>query len=445
MPLHLLRGEKIQITNYRDVSIRDISVLFILDLILTLLEICYKIYVMRDKYAGTLFQKRNRNNAMKILITTDLYTVKTNGVVTSVRNLYDELLADGHDVRILTLSGSNKSRREGHVYYIRSVSLDAVYPDVRMPTSYRHKLIKELIIWKPDVIHSQCEFFTFQYASRISKCTGAPIVHTYHTLYEQYFTYLVPMKSLSKRAVSMFSKTRLKKVKRVIAPTPKVAGVLRDYGLSNPISVIPSGINLERFKNRISPEERLARRRSLGISDNQTVMLNLGRLGTEKNVDELIRLFAKAAKDRDDIVFLIVGDGPAREQLGLLSAELSIQNKVIFTGMVDPSQVQYYYQLSDFFASASTSETQGLTYIEAAANGLPLLCRADPCLQDVLIGGVNGYTYSSEAEFLNHFYNICNNPKWRCVAGEHSRSIAMSYDKHTFGDSVEALYDAVVK
>ena len=94
-------------------------ILFILDLILTLLEICYKIYVMRDKYAGTLFQKRNRNNAMKILITTDLYTVKTNGVVTSVRNLYDELIADGHDVRILTLSGSNKSRREGHVYHMR--------------------------------------------------------------------------------------------------------------------------------------------------------------------------------------------------------------------------------------------------------------------------------------------------------------------------------------
>ena len=131
--------------------------------------------------------------AYEILITTDLYTVKTNGVVTSVRNLYEELTADGHDVRILTLSGNNKSRREGHIYYIRSVSLEAVYPDVRMPTSYRHKLIKELILWKPDVIHSQCEFFTFQYASRISKCTGAPIVHTYHTLYEQYFTYLLPV------------------------------------------------------------------------------------------------------------------------------------------------------------------------------------------------------------------------------------------------------------
>lgn len=381
---------------------------------------------------------------MKILITTDLYTVKTNGVVTSVRNLCDELTADGHDVRILTLSGNNKSRREGNIYYIRSVSLEAVYPDVRMPTSYRHKLIKELILWKPDVIHSQCEFFTFQYASRISKCTGAPIVHTYHTLYEQYFTYLLPVKSLSKKAVSTFSKYRLKKVKQVIAPTHKVEGVLRDYGLHNPISVIPSGINLERYKNTISKDDRRAKRSALGIAENQTVMLNLGRLGTEKNIDELIRFFAKAAHGREDLVFLIVGDGPARQSLEALAAELNISNQVIFTGMVDPSEVQEYYQLGDFFASASTSETQGLTYIEAAANGLPLLCREDPCLQDVLIGGVNGYTYCDESEFLQHFLKICDNPQWRVIAGEHSRNIAMGFDKHTFGDSVEAIYDTVV-
>lgn len=381
---------------------------------------------------------------MKILITTDLYTVKTNGVVTSVRNLYDELTADGHDVRILTLSGNNRSHKDGHVYYIRSVSLEAVYPDVRMPTSYRHRLIKELILWKPDVIHSQCEFFTFQYASRISKCTGAPIVHTYHTLYEQYFTYLVPIKSISKRAVSMFSKFRLKKVKQVIAPTRKVEGVLREYGLHNPISVIPSGINLDRYQNRITSLEREDKRRKLGILQNQIVMLNLGRLGTEKNVDELVRMFSKASIDRDDLVFLIVGDGPARESLEALVQELDLQGKIIFTGMVDPSEVQNYYQIADLFVSASTSETQGLTYIEAAANGLPLLCREDPCLQDVLIGGVNGYSYTDEQSFQQHLSDICNNPQWRAIAGEHSRSIALSYDKHTFGDSVEALYDTVV-
>ena len=137
---------------------------------------------------------------MKILITTDLYSTETNGVVTSVKNLAEELSANGHDVRILTLSGDIRSHRDGSVYYIRSIPI-GVYPNVRMPLSYRHRLIKELIEWKPDVIHSQCEFFSFQYARRISKLTGAPIVHTYHTLYEQYVKYLIPSKRLGKAVV----------------------------------------------------------------------------------------------------------------------------------------------------------------------------------------------------------------------------------------------------
>ena len=127
---------------------------------------------------------------MKILITTDLFTTSTNGVVTSVRNLYEELTQKGHDVRILTLSGGRESYKKNHIYYIKSIPIDFVYPDVRMPLSYRSGLIRELVDWKPDVVHSQCEFFSFQFAQRIAKLTGAPIVHTYHTLYEQYVNYL---------------------------------------------------------------------------------------------------------------------------------------------------------------------------------------------------------------------------------------------------------------
>lgn len=381
---------------------------------------------------------------MKILITTDLFTTATNGVVTSVRNLYDELKKNGYDVRILTLSDTGTSHRRGDVYYIRSVSLEAVYPNVRMPTSYRHRMIRELIAWKPDVIHSQCEFFTFQYALRISKRTRAPIVHTYHTLYEQYFTYLLPSKRLGKHVVRVLSRKRLRKVKRIIAPTRKVEMTLRSYGLENPVSVIPSGINLEQHRKEFPAEQRRAGRCALGIDDHQTVLLNLGRLGTEKNLDELLRLFAKAFIHHKDLIFLIVGDGPARTQLASLSAKLGIEKQVIFTGMVDPKQVQDFYRLGDIFVSASTSETQGLTYIEAAANGLPLLCRRDPCLEDVLRHGENGCSYTNEAEFLQAIDTFLNDPQWRSAAGKRSAEIAASFDKCTFGGAVEAVYQSVL-
>lgn len=381
---------------------------------------------------------------LKILITTDLYTTNTNGVVTSVQNLFDVLTKKGHDVRILTLSKDLHSHKDGPVYYIRSVPLGVVYPDVRMPTSYHNSLIHELIDWKPDVIHSQCEFFSFQFASRISRHTGAPIIHTYHTLYEQYATYIVPSKRLGQHLVKLLSRQRLRKVRTLVAPTAKVENALLSYGIHNPICVVPSGISLEQHHLRLTPEQRLEKRRALGIRDDQQVMLNLGRLGTEKNLGELMELFAQALKHNDNLIFLIVGDGPAKDELEQQAAELGISDHVIFTGMVDPSQVQNYYQLADVFVSASTSETQGLTYIEAAANGLPLLCRQDDCLLDVLKEGENGYEYTSPEEFLNAIDLVMEDPQWREAASRRSEEIASGFDKQVFGEAIESLYESVL-
>lgn len=383
---------------------------------------------------------------MKILITTDLFTTATNGVVTSVRNLRDELKNKGHDVRILTLSDGKTSYKdeEDGVYYICSVSIGKIYPNVRMPMTYRHALIGELIDWKPDVIHSQCEFFSFQFALHISKSTGAPVIHTYHTLYEQYVTYVIPSKRLGECLVRVLSKKRLKRVRTVVVPTRKVEETLLKYGMKNDIQIVPSGISLKQHKERITSEERMRKRRELGIDDSKTVLLSLGRLGAEKKLDELLRLFAAARETNRNLVFLIVGDGPAREQLKALSAELDITDAVIFTGMVNPEKVQRYYALGDIFVSASTSETQGLTYIEAAANGLPLLCKQDLCLQDVVIPGENGYLYTDEREFLERMEAILRDPDWRESAKKRSEEIASAYDKETFGETMEAIYRSVI-
>lgn len=388
---------------------------------------------------------KTENRKMKILITTDLYTTNTNGVVTSVQNLFDELTAKGHDVQILTISDTLHSHREGPVTYIRSVSLEKVYPNVRMPVSYRHQLIQDIIDWKPDVVHSQCEFFSYQFAQRISRITGAPIVHTYHTLYEQYVTsYLIPSKRFSGAMVKFLSRKRLKNASTVIAPTQKVENTLQGYGMETPIEVIPSGISLEQHRKRMDPQLRLEKRRALGIRDEDLVLLNLGRLGGEKNLGELIRLFTEARKENENLKFLIVGDGPARGELQDLAVELGVREHVIFTGMVSPTEVQDYYQLGDVFVSASTSETQGLTYIEAAANGLPLLCRQDDCLADVLQEGENGYDYTSAEEFLQAIDTMLDDPEWRASAARRSEQIAASFDKKAFAEAVENIYESVL-
>ena len=387
----------------------------------------------------------SQDTKLKILITTDLYTTETNGVVTSVRNLFDELTANGHDVKILTISDNLHSHKDGAVYYIRSVPLKVVYPDLRMPVSYRHKLIQEIIDWKPDVVHSQCEFFSYHFAARISRITGAPIVHTYHTLYEQYLTSdVVPRKRLGDYLAKVLSRARLKRVKTLVAPTLKVEHTLEGYGMKAPISVVPSGISLEQHHQRLTPQQRQEKRRALGIADDDQVLLNLGRLGGEKNLGERMELFAEAREQNDHLKFLIVGDGPAREDLEKQARKLGVAENVIFTGMVEPSQVQNYYQLGDVFVSASTSETQGLTYIEAAANGLPLLCRQDDCLADVLEEGQNGYEYTSAEDFLRAIDEMAHNPDWRAAAAKRSEEIAASFDKKAFGEAIENIYESVL-
>lgn len=383
---------------------------------------------------------------MKVLITTDLYTTATNGVVTSVRNLSRELEEAGNEVKILTLSDTVHSHREGNIYYIHSMPLK-VYPDVRMPlprSSHSQKLLKEIIQWKPDIIHSQCEFFSFHYARRIAKRTGAPLVHTYHTQYEQYVSYVLPGRWAGDFLVRTFSRERLKKVDIIIAPTAKMKQVLEDYGVKNDIEIVPSGICLQQHQGRMTEQEREQMRQLLGIPQEHRVVLNLGRLGTEKNLDEVVRLFALQLQRQPNLTLLIVGDGPAREKLCQQAKELGISDHVIFTGMVEPDQVQKYYQLGDVFVSASTSETQGLTYIEAAANGLPLVCREDPCLEGVISQGENGYTYRSPDEFLDEMDKVLADPDWCVCAGQKSEQIASAYGREQFAQNIQAVYQAAI-
>lgn len=382
---------------------------------------------------------------MKILITTDLYTTNTNGVVTSVRNLMEGLTKKGHEIRVLTVSEKLKSHADGNIYYIKSLPLGAIYPDVRMPISYHHhRFIQELIDWKPDLIHSQCEFFSYQFAGYISRKTGSPIVHTYHTLYEQYVTYIFPSQRIGAFFVGKLSKYRMRKADAVVAPTAKVETVLKNYGLRNPIHVVPSGIALEQHQKRITEEERKQKRSDLGIPEDALVLLNLGRLGTEKNLTEVVELFAMARSQNSKLILLIVGDGPARKELEETADRLGVKKFVIFTGMVAPEEVHAYYQLGDVFVSASTSETQGLTYVEAAANGLPLLCRKDPCLDGVLVDGRNGWEYEAEEEFCEIISSILKNPEWCQIAGTQSEEIAASFDKSNFAARIEDIYEAIV-
>ncbi len=380
---------------------------------------------------------------MKVLITTDLYLPAVNGVVTSIYNLKEQLELNGHEVRILTVSYKRKSFKEGNIYYIKSIPLK-VYPNVRTPISYYNNYIKELIAWNPDVIHSQCEFFSYEYARIISHRTGCPVVHTYHTLYEQYTKYVKINGKLGNHVVALLSRERLKGIEALIVPTLKVKKAVKGYGIKKRTYVIPTGIDLEKFKKAVPESEISDRKKQFGIPDNNYVLVSVGRLGYEKNTNELIDNFASLRKVMQNVTFVIVGDGPAREDLTKQVEKLNLKEHVIFTGMINSDHIQEYYLMGDIFISASTSETQGLTYAEAAANGLPLVCRCDDSLKDVIIQGENGYCYTDTDEFVEYIGNILNNEILRKSAHDLSIEISKKFSKEQFGLSVIKVYKHVI-
>ena len=376
---------------------------------------------------------------MKILITSDWYSPAVNGVVTSVKNLRRELERRGHEVRVLTLSQTPYSREEDGVTYLGSVAAGLIYPGARLRTALAVKWVRDLVEWGPDVVHSQCEFSTFFLARRIAEELDVPLVHTYHTVYEDYTHYFSPSVRFGKKAVALFSRWVASQTDCMIAPTGKVRLLLRDYGVRKPVFVVPSGIDLRRFGGEADPWRMAVLRARAHIPQDRLILVSVGRLAEEKNLDELLR--CRAAMGPGHVTLLLVGDGPDRPRLEALAGSLGLEAPdVVFAGQVAPEQVADWYQLGDLFVSASTSETQGLTYVEALAAGVPALCRMDPCLAGVIREGENGWQYRDEADFQRKLDAFVAQPHRREQLAQNARRSAEPFSAERFAQRAEAIY-----
>lgn len=380
---------------------------------------------------------------MRILLATDLYAPAVNGVVTSTISLKQSLENLGHEVRVLTLADEAYIDIGKNIYAVSSLNMDKVYPGARIQLFTDRAILKEIVHWEPDIIHTQSEFSTFRMAKLIASYLDIPMVHTYHTIYEDYTHYFSPTKKTGRKIVASLTKKWMDEVEAVIAPTKKVERMLVDYGVSQPIAVIPTGIQLEKFHQPFDHEKRLEIRKLYNIPEEAFLLISLGRLGKEKNIEELL---AYLSYIKPEIYFLIAGDGPNREDLMAYTKELGLDNRVTFIGMVPPKEVALYYKTADLFVSASTSETQGLTYIEALASGLPALCRVDESIENVITPGQTGYQYRSFKEFEACLYFLSHNSlAYQRMAAEAAVFAFEHFSSKVFGEQVEAVYHKAIE
>lgn len=227
-------------------------------------------------------------------------------------------------MKILTLSATHTSHIEGDVYYAGSTGIGKIYPHARVRTAYAGNLIKELIEWSPDVVHSQSEFSTFFMAKRIARACSCPLIHTYHTVYEKYTQYFSPNEAMGRHMAGIFSRRVLAPVDSVIVPTAKVKTLLEGYGVSTPIYEVPTGLDLSRLERKDGTPS--VTRADFGISSQDTVFIYTGRLAKEKNINELLELMRVEAPEGSKL--LLVGDGPYREFLEDYVYRLDMQGRL---------------------------------------------------------------------------------------------------------------------
>lgn len=383
---------------------------------------------------------------MRIGLFTDTYYPEINGVAASVFLLREELKKRRHEVYVVTTTVPNAPEKEEGVFRVPSMRCKHI-SERRLGMFYQHKVDHIIRDLKLDIIHTHTEFSLGIFGRIVAKESKLPTVHTYHTVYEEYTHYIMPVHVLEKGVKSFarkYSEFFCNHGGHIIVPTEKVKHLLERYQVKTEISVVPTGIDLSKFDRAQYGEALLSEKRAeVGLSGSEKVILYVGRVAQEKNIGELLGMLPEFLTHHPDTKFLVVGDGPALPELRRQAMEERISEQVIFAGAKPWDEIGAYYALGDVFVSASQSETQGLTYIEAMAAGLPVVAKKDDCLEGVLRDGENGFGFSTMEAFLNGLEETLYGERAAQFCANAKKTVE-PYSKEEFARQIEKIYEAKI-
>ncbi len=332
---------------------------------------------------------------MRIAMFTDSYLPSKDGVVTSILETRRYLSANGHEVVIFAPEPIDEGSKEDDVYYCRSVGFKK-YPGYRIPMFPTNKceILKHLDV---DVIHSQGLLFMGLRSMWAGRSLHLPVVVSFHTMVTdaaKYYAEFPLPEWFTNRLLWVYLRQLLERADAVVAPTAAIRDELLSYAPDiRKIDVIPTGVDCNRFSPSIDGSG-IRQRYNL---DGEKVILHVGRLAREKNLDLVLQGFAMLRNAGDDLRLMVVGDGPARQYYDEVARELGIRESVIFTGFIPDEELPFYYAASDAFAIASKFETQGLVALEAMASGLPVAGINYRAVAELVRNGETGYLFEDDA------------------------------------------------
>ena len=388
---------------------------------------------------------------MRIGIFTEIYTPYTCGIVTSEVMLKKALEQLGHEVYVVTANLENF-----HYIYdekervLRIPGIPTGIYETRLTSFYPFRAVNIIKKWDLDIIHSQTEFGIGTFARVMGKQYDIPVVHTYHTMYEDYKDYITKgyFDGASTKIVQYITKFYCDKtIQELIVPTKKTYDLFKKkYKYDRNVHIIPTGIEIERFFKENVDEQKVKELRSkLGFKASDVVIIYLGRIGYEKKIDFLINNHVSVLKKCKNAKLLIVGDGPDLDKFKKLAAKLKIDDSIVFTGRVDWEDTKYYYNLADIFVTASDTETQGLTVVEALASDLPVVALDDEAFRNVVIDGLCGYLFSNKKDYVEKLVELIEDKQLRNRMGNQGRINAEPYSARYFAERVLDVYNMTLK
>jgi len=361
---------------------------------------------------------------MNILFISDVFFPRVNGVSTSINTFAQELKSLGHEVTLIAPCYGDDDK---HQDWIIRVPSHRIYfdPEDRL---MNYGKLKALLPWVRDkhfdVIHIHTPFTAHYVGIHFGKKLDIPVVETYHTFFEDYLHHYLPFipQFISRKLARTISRRQCNAVDGIISPSKPMLDVLKQYGIKTPAEVVATGLDHSSFANVDGEHFRI----SHDIPLTQPMLLFVGRVAHEKNIEFLLEMHVKLIKKHPDALLVITGEGPAEESIKNSIVRLGITNKVRMIGYLDRNhELIACYKAADIFVFASKSETQGLVLLEAMAQGTSVVALAELGTKSILIEGEGVLIAKDDTEdFADKVSILLSDASKRKMIGEKGRRYA---------------------
>lgn len=392
---------------------------------------------------------------MHLLMLSDVYFPRVNGVSSSIRTFARVLTAMGHRVTLVVPDYAGDGVARDAKVAAEQAGFDAEgFEVVRLPSralffdpedrliraSALRALLPQLAARHWDAIHIHTPFRAHALGVRLARASGRPAVESYHTYFEEYIGHYLPWlpRPLSRLVARRLSRKLCHEVDHLIVPSREMAAVLDDYGIVTPATVLPTGLDLDEFAGGDGARFRAAH----GIAPDRPVLVTVSRLALEKNIGFLLRVAQRLVAQFPELVFVIAGEGPDAARLKRLSRELGLQDNVRFFGNLDRrTGLLDCYRAGDLFVFASPTETQGLVLIEAMALGVPIVSTAVMGTATVLAGARSAVISEETVDaFAGHVAALLHDPARRAALAAAGPADARAWSVDTLMQQAVAVY-----